>query len=101
MNTESSLLDGAKQTANLLKVMANENRLMILCTLIDQELSVSQLNEHIPLSQSALSQHLAVLRREEVVETRRSSQTIYYHVKKPEVIQLISVLHELFCPQEA
>ena len=101
MNTESSLLDGAKQTANLLKVMANENRLMILCTLIDQELSVSQLNEHIPLSQSALSQHLAVLRREEVVETRRSSQTIYYHVKKPEVIQLISVLYELFCPQEA
>ncbi|WP_448550454.1 ArsR/SmtB family transcription factor [Thalassotalea fusca] len=99
MNIETSLLDGAKQTANLLKVMANENRLMILCTLIDQELSVSELNEHIPLSQSALSQHLAVLRREEVVETRRASQTIYYHVKKPEVIRLISVLHELFCPQ--
>jgi len=91
----------AIKTAKLLKVMANENRLMILCTLMNKELSVSELNQHIHLSQSALSQHLAVLRKESVVETRRKSQTIYYHVKNPEVIKLIHVLHELFCPDNS
>ena len=99
MPQNKTLIDGAKQTANLLKVLANENRLMILCTLMNEEMSVSQLNDYIPLSQSALSQHLAVLRREEVVETRRASQTIYYLVKNPEVIRLLDVLHELFCPE--
>ena len=91
----------AIKTAKLLKVMANENRLMILCTLMNKELSVSELNQHIHLSQSALSQHLAVLRKEAVVETRRKSQTIYYHVKSPEVKKLIHVLHELFCPENS
>jgi len=89
----------AIKTAKLLKVMANENRLMILCTLMNNELSVSELNQHIDLSQSALSQHLAVLRKEDVVDTRRDSQTIFYRVKNPEVIKLIHVLHELFCPE--
>lgn len=78
--------------------MANENRLMILCTLMSQEMSVSELNLHIPLSQSALSQHLAVLRRDKIVETRRESQTIYYRVKSPEVAKLLDVLRDIFCP---
>jgi len=94
-----ALIDGSKQTAALLKVLANENRLMILCTLLNQEMSVSELNSHIPLSQSALSQHLAVLRREDIVKTRRESQTIYYLVSDPNVIRLLNVLHELFCPE--
>jgi DNA-binding transcriptional ArsR family regulator len=98
LSNNTTLIDGAKHTAGLLKVLANENRLMILCTLMNQEMSVSELNDHIPLSQSALSQHLAVLRREHVVETRRESQTIYYQVKNPEIIRLLDVLHELFCP---
>lgn len=89
----------AIKTAKLLKVMSNENRLMILCTLMNKELSVSELNQHIDLSQSALSQHLAILRREKIVDTRRDSQTIFYRVKSPEVIKLIHVLHELFCPK--
>lgn len=99
MTNTLSLINGAKHSAGLLKVLANENRLMILCTLMNQEMSVNQLNDYIPLSQSALSQHLAVLRREQVVETRRESQTIYYRVKSPEVIRLLDVLHELFCPE--
>ena len=102
MNDEAlmALFKGsAIKTAKLLKVMANENRLMILCTLMNKELSVSELNQHIDLSQSALSQHLAVLRKEEVVETRRHSQTIFYRIKNVEVTKLIHVLHELFCPE--
>lgn len=99
MQDPSALINAAKQTADLLKVMANENRLMILCTLMNNEMSVSELNQHIPLSQSALSQHLAVLRKEQIVETRREAQTIYYLVKSPEVIQLLSVLYDLFCPE--
>ncbi len=98
LSNTDKLIDGAKQTADLLKIMANENRLMILCTLMSQEMSVSELNSHIPLSQSALSQHLAVLRRDQIVETRRESQTIYYRVKSPEVSKLLNVLREIFCP---
>lgn len=100
MIATSSFVESAQQTAALLKVMSNENRLMILCTLMNNEMSVSELNNHIPLSQSALSQHLAVLRKDEIVDTRRVSQTIYYRVKKPEVITLLHTLHELFCPEE-
>ena len=65
----------------LLKAMANDNRLHILCLLDAGELSVTELNGHLALSQSALSQHLAILRREELVTTRRSSQTIYYSLQ--------------------
>ena len=66
------------QAEQLLKILANKNRLMILCSLQDKEMSVSQLNEAVPLAQSALSQHLAALRKANVVATRRESQTIYY-----------------------
>lgn len=98
MNELDAFKNAAKDTASLLKVLANENRLLILCTLMNKEMSVSELNEHIDLSQSALSQHLAVLRKEQVVETRREAQTIYYLVKSPQVLSLLNVLHELFCP---
>ena len=83
----AELIASAKHTAGLLKLMSNENRLMILCTLMNQEMSVSELNDHIPLSQSALSQHLAVLRKEEIVTTRRESQTIYYQVANQDVVK--------------
>ncbi|MBS9402523.1 winged helix-turn-helix transcriptional regulator [Halomonas sp. TRM85114] len=66
------------QATSLLKAMANDNRLRILCLLQEQELSVTELNQRLSLSQSALSQHLAILRREGLVSTRRASQTIYY-----------------------
>ena len=81
----------------LLKSMANETRLMILCNLQNKELSVSQLLEYINLSQSALSQHLAILRREKLVKSRRDAQSIYYSLASDEVKQLIDTLYKIYC----
>ncbi|WP_078745254.1 ArsR/SmtB family transcription factor [Oceanospirillum multiglobuliferum] len=89
--------DNAKEATALLKALANENRLMILCYLEGKELSVSQLNESLDLSQSALSQHLAVLRRDNLVKTRRESQTIYYSLNGDQASTIISTLHQMYC----
>ncbi len=88
----------AKSASQLLKIMSNENRLMILCFLGVNELSVSEINAQIPLSQSALSQHLAVLRNEGLVSTRRDSQTIYYSVAKGPSLKIIETLKTIYCP---
>lgn len=93
------LRDNASQAAQLLKAMANENRLLILCHLNGKELSVTELNQHLDLSQSALSQHLAVLRRDGLVQTRRASQTIYYSLCGEASSRIIDTLHEVFCPE--
>ncbi len=87
----------AEQAAQFLKLMANPHRLMILCHLLDTELSVSQLNEHLPLSQSALSQHLAVLRNSGLVKTRREQQTIHYSLASVEVQAIMAELYQQFC----
>lgn len=87
----------AESAAGLLKAMANPARLQILCVLGEGELSVGQLNQRIPLSQSALSQHLAVLREDQLVSTRRESQTIYYAVRNGPALDVIRVLHSHFC----
>ncbi|MBR7888009.1 winged helix-turn-helix transcriptional regulator [Marinomonas sp. A79] len=92
------MLRQSSQAATFLKALSNENRLMILCHLLDKELSVTSLNEKLPLSQSALSQHLAVLRKDDLVKTRRESQTIYYSLGDSRVKELIQTLHSLFCP---
>ena len=85
------------QAAGVLRALANEQRLMILCHLVPGPLSVGQLNERVPLSQSALSQHLAVLRKAEVVRTDRQSQTVYYSLTPGLVTRVLGVLHEEFC----
>ena len=87
----------ASRAAALLKAMSNENRLLILCHLGMQEMSVSELNDVIDLSQSSLSQHLARLRKDALVTTRRESQTIYYRIADDIVIKLIGLLHGEFC----
>jgi DNA-binding transcriptional ArsR family regulator len=81
----------------LLKAVANRRRLVILCELLDGEKSVSALRGAIGLSQSALSQHLARLRGDKIVATRRASQTIYYSLASDRVTKLIGLLHELYC----
>ncbi|MCB5160529.1 ArsR/SmtB family transcription factor [Marinomonas algarum] len=96
--TMDDMLRQSSQAATFLKALSNENRLMVLCHLLDQELSVTALNEKLPLSQSALSQHLAVLRKDNLVSTRRESQTIYYSIGDNRVKDLIQTLHQLFCP---
>ena len=85
------------QAAGVLRALANEQRLMILCHLVPGPLSVGQLNERVPLSQSALSQHLAVLRKAGVVRTDRQSQTVYYSLTAGLVTRVLGVLHEEFC----
>lgn len=88
----------SKQASDFLKSMANENRLMILCSLIEGEISVSELNNQISLSQSALSQHLASLREAGLVVSRRQSQAIYYRLNGDNAVRVLTVLKEIFCP---
>lgn len=87
----------ATEAESFLKLIANKNRLMILCSLIDKECSVTELNQAVPLTQSALSQHLAALRKAEMVATRRDAQTIYYSVTDVKVKQIIEKMYEFFC----
>lgn len=89
----------ASRAAKLMKALANDSRLLILCHLDGQELSVSELNRCLDLSQSALSQHLAVLRKDGLVKTRRESQTIYYSLEGDTAKRLIRTLHEMYCPE--
>ncbi len=81
----------------MLKAVANRNRLVILCELLKGERSVSALQGAIGLSQSALSQHLARLRADKLVATRRESQTIYYSLSSKPITRLIGLLYELYC----
>ena len=83
--------------AAFLKILANDWRLMILCELLKGERSVGELEEIVSLSQSALSQHLARLRRSHLVKTRRKSQTIYYSIADPGVTKVIGALYDLYC----
>ena len=87
----------ASDAARLMKALGNENRLMILCVLAEGELSVGELNSRIPLSQSALSQQLSRLRDEDLVRTRRESQTIYYSLSPGPADQIIQLLHSIYC----
>ena len=87
----------ASKAVGLLKALANENRLLILCHLQGGELSVGEINERVGLSQSALSQHLAILRHDGLVATRKSAQTVYYSLNSEEVRAVIAVLHGLYC----
>jgi len=87
----------AEDAAGLMKALGNESRLMILCLLAEGERSVSELNEVIPLSQSALSQQLARLREQGLVRTRRESQTIYYSLSDGPADRIIHLLHDIYC----
>lgn len=95
--TPVELERNARQASALLKAMANERRLLILCYLAEGERSVSELESLVSLSQSALSQHLARLRRDGLVTTRRSAQTIYYSLAGREAGAIMETLHALYC----
>jgi ArsR family transcriptional regulator, virulence genes transcriptional regulator len=89
----------ATHVAGLLKALANERRLMILCKLVERgEASVGTLADAVGLSSSALSQHLARMRDEGIVATRRDAQTIWYRVADPKIETLLGHLQRLFCP---
>ncbi len=82
--------------ARLLKALGNEKRMEILFHLLGKELNVGEMEKIVGLSQSALSQHLAILRAEEVVKTRREAQTIYYSIKSDKAVKILSLLDKLF-----
>ena len=87
----------AGDAATLLKALASDQRLAVLCALLDGPLSVGEINESVPLSQSALSQHLAVLRAAGVVATERQSQTVYYALAPGPALEIMEVLYRAFC----
>lgn len=87
----------AAEASRLLKALSNEKRLRILCLLVEREFAVGELNEHVDLSQSALSQHLAVLRGEGLVETRREAQNILYSIANGPAKRVIETLHAIYC----
>jgi ArsR family transcriptional regulator len=91
------LAEQAEGVAQLLKQLSNKYRLMILCSLSEQELSVGEINERIDLSQSALSQHLTKLREAKLVTTRRESQTIFYNVADENTQRLLISLQKIYC----
>lgn len=96
----ASMRRHAGDAAKLLKALANEKRLQILCLLVERERSVGELNDLLDLSQSALSQHLAVFREDGIVSTRREAQTIYYGLADGPARALLGTLHDVFCGSE-
>ena len=97
---DSSVFEAkAEVAASLLKAMSNPHRLMVLCRLGASEASVGELQADAGLSQSALSQHLAMLRERKLVETRRAGQTIYYRLADPAVRDVIETLMKIYCPE--
>ena len=93
----SNMQEHASDAAGLMKALGNESRLMILCILAEGEQSVGDLNKMVPLSQSALSQQLARLRQQGLVDTRRESQTIYYSLANGPADRVINLLHDIYC----
>ena len=91
----------AEEAARLLSALGQAKRLMVLCRLVDREMSVGALAESVGLGQSALSQHLARLRDLGIVATRREAQTIYYRLASDNARKLIGLLYELYCSPEA
>jgi DNA-binding transcriptional ArsR family regulator len=89
----------AGEAAALLKALAHEARLMVLCQLVEGEHSAGALKESSGLSQSALSQHLAKLREEGLVATRREAQKIYYRLADPNVERVLDTLAAIYCPK--
>ena len=91
----------APKVSALMKVLANENRLMILCQLVTDERSVGELADLLEMRQAALSQQLALLRKDGLVKTRREKQTIYYSLARDDLAQLLGFLYQTFCPASA
>jgi DNA-binding transcriptional ArsR family regulator len=98
---DEAMAEHAADAARLLKSLSHEKRLLILCMLVEGEMTVGEINARVPGSQSVISQHLAVLRRDDLVQTRRDAQTIYYSLRGVRAARIIEVLHDLFCGQAA
>lgn len=92
-----TLLANAQEASDFLKALSHEARLVILCLLVDGEKSVTEIEQALKLRQPAVSQQLARLRADNLVDTRRDGKNIYYSLSRPEVRQIIDALHGAFC----
>jgi DNA-binding transcriptional ArsR family regulator len=91
------MLDSARDAAEFLKALAHESRLLILCLLIERERTVGELEQILNIRQSAVSQQLARLRADDLVEARRDGKNIYYSIARPEVVGVVGALYQAFC----
>jgi len=87
----------AQQASELMKTLGHKDRLMVLCHLASGEKSVGELAELLDIPQSPLSQHLARMRKESLVKTRRQAQTIYYSISSGKAGRMVELMHELYC----
>lgn len=92
---------GASQAVGALKLLANEERLLLLCQLSQGEMCVSELEEALDIRQPTLSQQIGVLRNEGVIVPRREGKKIFYSVASPELLEILAVLYRLYCPKES
>ena len=90
----------ADEAVGALKLLANPERLLLLCQLSQGEFSVGELEEQLDIRQPTLSQQLGVLRNQGVVATRRDGKNIYYSVADPALLEILAVLYRLYCPKE-
>jgi DNA-binding transcriptional ArsR family regulator len=93
----SDTIEVAREASDFLKALSHETRLLILCFLVEGEQSVSELEDHLSLKQSNVSQHLGRLRLDGLVKTRREGQTVYYSIACDDVHQILGTLHKIFC----
>lgn len=94
-----ALHEKAAEAARLLRLLANENRLLLLCHLVAEgEMTVGALAEAVGLSQPALSQHLAMLREDGLVTTRKEAQAVFYRLADPKAVRVLALLRDIYCP---
>jgi len=93
----NDLKEAADQVSGIMKLMSAPNRLMILCQLVEQERCVGDLCQLLNMKPPAMSQQLSILRREEVLSSRREGQTIYYFISDEKILELITFLYETYC----
>ncbi len=91
------MLDQARKASDFLKAISHETRLLILCLLIDGEKTVNELEQILKIRQAAVSQQLARLRADDLVEPRRNGKSVHYSLARPDVVEVISALYRTFC----
>jgi DNA-binding transcriptional ArsR family regulator len=94
------LRDAAADAVGALKLLANEDRLLLMCQLSQGEMCVGDLEQELGIRQPTLSQQLGVLRSEGVVATRRDGKNIYYSISEPAMLELLKLLYRLYCPKD-
>src|SRR3954470_2229684 len=94
------LREAAGEAVAALKLLANEDRLLLLCQLSQGEMCVGELEEELDIHQPTLSQQLGVLRNQEVVATRREGKNVYYSVADPALLEVLALVYKLYCPKE-